>query len=321
MSHVITNHKAWSSSSRHAARSPAIEDPALIRYGAIGLAVTFLLLVLVVPLVTVFASAFSQGLAKYWDALTEPYAAHAIGLTLFVAAITVPLNVVFGVAAAWLLAKYRFPGRSLLVTLVDLPFSISPVVSGLSLVLVFGAHGFLGPYLLAAGYPVIFALPGIVLATTFVTLPLVAREVLGVMEARGNDEEEAALVLGASGWQILWRVTLPRVRWGLLYGVILCNARAMGEFGAVSVVSGHIRGATNTMPLHVEILYNEYNFVASFAVASVLAALALVTLGVKKLAEQDWTWIGESRFVLSVQRLLSREDAELAPARTPIPAE
>ncbi|MEK7489930.1 MAG: sulfate ABC transporter permease subunit CysW, partial [Pseudomonadota bacterium] len=221
----------------------------------------------------------------YLAALTEPDAVSAIKLTLTVAAIAVPLNVVFGVAAAWAIAKFDFRGKNLLITLIDLPFSVSPVISGLIYVLMFGAQGWFGPWLEAHDIKIMFAVPGIVLATIFVTFPFVARELIPLMQAQGSEEEEAAIVLGASGWQTFWHVTLPNIRWGLLYGVILCNARAMGEFGAVSVVSGHIRGLTNTMPLHVEILYNEYNFAAAFAVASLLTLLALVTLGIKTLVE------------------------------------
>lgn len=251
----------------------------------IGTALLFLGVILIAPLYTVFSSAFSKGAEAYWEALQDDEVLSAIRLTLLTAGIAVPLNVVFGVAAAWLITKYEFWGKHVLLTLVDLPFSVSPVISGLVFVLLFGAHGWLGPFLSERDIKVIFAVPGIVLATTFVTFPLVAREVIAVMQAQGHDEEEAALTLGASGWQILFYVTLRKIRWGLFYGVILCNARAMGEFGAVSVVSGHIRGETNTMPLEVEILYNEYNFVGAFAVASLLTLLALATLGFKKLAE------------------------------------
>jgi sulfate transport system permease protein len=233
----------------------------------------------------VFVEAFRRGWELYISALVEPDAWSAIRLTLLVAAIAVPLNLVFGIAAAWAITKFDFPGKQLLITLIDLPFSVSPVISGLVFVLVFGAQGWLGPWLSAHGIKVIFAVPGIVLATIFVTFPFVARELIPLMQAQGRDEEEAALVLGASGWQMFRKVTLPNIKWALLYGVILCNARAMGEFGAVSVVSGHIRGQTNTMPLHVEILYNEYQFAAAFAVASLLALLALVTLIVKTYVE------------------------------------
>jgi sulfate transport system permease protein len=260
------------------------ESPAA-RVLLIGAALLFLSVFLVAPLYTVFTSAFSKGAGAYWEALQDEEVLSAIRLTLLTAGIAVPLNVVFGVAAAWLITKYDFWGKQVLLTLVDLPFSVSPVISGLVFVLLFGSQGWLGPFLSERDIKVIFAVPGIVLATTFVTFPLVAREVIAVMQAQGHDEEEAALTLGASGWQILFHVTLRKIRWGLFYGVILCNARAMGEFGAVSVVSGHIRGETNTMPLEVEILYNEYNFVGAFAVASLLTLLALLTLAIKKLAE------------------------------------
>ena len=251
----------------------------------IALAIAFLALFLVLPLVAVFAEALSRGLGAYAAAVVEPDALAAIRLTLLVAAISVPLNIVFGISAAWAIAKFDFPGKSLLTTFIDLPFSVSPVVAGLIYVLLFGAHGWFGPWLRANDIQIIFAVPGIVLATIFVTFPFVARELIPLMAEQGRDDEEAALSLGASGFQTFWRVTLPNIRWGLLYGVLLCNARAMGEFGAVSVVSGHLRGQTNTMPLHVEILYNEYNFVAAFAVASLLALLALVTLILKSIVE------------------------------------
>ncbi len=237
------------------------------------------------PLAAVMFEALRKGLGAYLAALVEPDALAAIRLTLLAAAIAVPANLVFGIAAAWAIAKFDFRGKQLLVTLIDLPFSVSPVIAGLVYVLVFGAQGWLGPWLAAHDLKVIFAVPGIVLATIFVTFPFVARELIPLMQAQGREEEEAALTLGASGWQTFWRVTLPNVKWGLAYGVILCNARAMGEFGAVSVVSGHIRGQTNTMPLHVEILYNEYQFAAAFAVASLLALLALVTLALKSVIE------------------------------------
>jgi sulfate transport system permease protein len=256
-----------------------------IRYSLIGLALTFMFLFLVLPLAAVFTEALRKGLNAYLEALKEPDAWSAIRLTLITAAIAVPLNLVFGVAAAWAIAKYEFKGKSLLTTLVDLPFSVSPVVAGLVYVLVFGAHGWLGPWLQANDIKIVFAVPGIILATVFVTFPFIARELIPLMQAQGSEEEQAAIVLGATGWQTFWRVTLPNIKWGLLYGVILCNARAMGEFGAVSVVSGHIRGQTNTMPLHVEILYNEYQSVAAFAVASLLALLALVTLAIKSVIE------------------------------------
>jgi sulfate/thiosulfate transport system permease protein len=254
---------------------------ALILLAGLGFLGSFILL----PLAAVFTEALRRGLATYLEALVEPDALAAIRLTLLVAAIAVPANIVFGVSAAWVIAKHRFPGKSLLLTLIDLPFSVSPVISGLVYVLLFGAHGWLGPFLRDQDIQIVFAVPGLVLATLFVTFPFVARELIPLMQAQGIEEEEAAITLGAGGWQTFWRVTLPNIRWGLLYGVLLCNARAMGEFGAVSVVSGHIRGETNTMPLHVEILYNEYNFTAAFAVASLLALLALVTLVVKSLLE------------------------------------
>ncbi|MBI5918003.1 MAG: sulfate ABC transporter permease subunit CysW [Nitrosomonadales bacterium] len=256
-------------------------------------ALTYLVLFLGLPLYAVFHEAFSKGSELYWSALKEADALSAIKLTLLVAVIAVPANLVFGIAAAWAIAKFEFKGKSLLITLIDLPFAVSPVVSGLVYVLLFGAQGWLGPWLMEHDIKLIFAVPGIVLATIFVTFPFIARELIPLMQAQGRDEEEAAVSLGASGWQTFWRVTLPNIKWGLLYGVILCNARAMGEFGAVSVVSGHIRGLTNTMPLHVEILYNEYNFVAAFAVASLLALLALVTLGVKSLVEWQAQRSGE----------------------------
>ena len=244
----------------------------------IAAALLYLFAFLILPFAVVFGQALARGLATYWAALADPVALAAIRLTLTVALIAVPLNLVFGIAAAWAIAKYEFRGKSALVTLIDLPFAVSPVISGLIYVLIFGAHGWFGSWFAAHGLKVVFAVPGIVLATVFVTLPFVARELIPLMEAQGRDEEETALSLGATGWQTFWRVTLPNIRFGLLYGVLLCNARAMGEFGAVSVVSGHIRGLTNTMPLHIEILYNEYNSTAAFAVASLLALLALVTL-------------------------------------------
>jgi sulfate transport system permease protein len=259
----------------------------------IGIALIYLLLFLGLPLATVFIEAFSKGWALYLTALKEPDAWSAIKLTLIAAGIAVPANLLFGVAASWAIAKFEFKGKSLLITLIDLPFAVSPVVSGLVYVLLFGAHGWFGPWLQAHDIKLIFAVPGIVLATIFVTFPFIARELIPLMQAQGKEEEEASISLGASGWQTFWRVTLPNIKWGLLYGVILCNARAMGEFGAVSVVSGHIRGQTNTMPLHVEILYNEYNFVAAFAVASLLALLALVTLVIKSVVEWQAKRSGE----------------------------
>ena len=260
-------------------------EPFWVRMTLLIIAFAFLLGFLLLPLTVVFVQAFSKGWSVYIEALSEPNALLAARLTLLTALIAVPLNLVFGVAAAWSIAKFEFKGKSLLITLIDLPFSVSPVVSGLIYVLMFGLQGWLGPWLQAHDIKLIFAVPGIVLATLFVTFPFVARELIPLMQSQGTEEEEAALVLGASGWQIFWHVTLPNIRWGLLYGVILCNARAMGEFGAVSVVSGHIRGQTNTLPLHVEILYNEYNSAAAFAVASLLASLALVTLALKSFFE------------------------------------
>ncbi len=260
-------------------------EPGWCKWILIGVAMAFLFLFLILPLAAVFTEALRQGTTAFWDAFKEPDAQSAIRLTLFTAAIAVPLNLVFGVAAAWAIAKYEFTGKTFLTTLIDLPFSVSPVVAGLIYVLMFGAQGWFGPWLWAHDIKIIFAVPGIVLATLFVTCPFIARELIPLMQVQGTDEEQAALVLGASGWQTFWHVTLPNIKWGLIYGVILCNARAMGEFGAVSVVSGHIRGQTNTMPLHVEILYNEYQSVAAFAVASLLTLLALATLVIKWCAE------------------------------------
>jgi sulfate/thiosulfate transport system permease protein len=262
-----------------------ITEPVLVRWGLTAVALIFLALFLVLPLAAVFSQAFEKGLDVYLAALKEPDTLSSIKLTLFTAAVAVPLNLVFGVMAAWAIAKFTFPGKNLLITLIDLPFSVSPVISGLIFVLLFGRQGWLGPWLDAHDTKIVFAVPGIILATVFVTFPFIARELIPLMEAQGRDEEEAALVLGASGLQTFFRVTLPNIKWGIIYGVILCNARAMGEFGAVSVVSGHIRGSTNTVPLHVEILYNEYNYTAAFAVASLLAFLALITLAVKTVAE------------------------------------
>jgi sulfate transport system permease protein len=260
-------------------------DQFWVRWMLISAALIFLGLFLIVPLVAVFAQALANGWGAYLEAIREPDARSAIYLTLFAAGIAVPANLVFGLAAAWSIAKFDFLGKNLLITLIDLPLAVSPVISGLIYVLLFGLQGWLGPWLSENNIQIIYAVPGIVLATTFVTFPFVARELIPQMQAQGREEEEAALVLGASGWQTFWRVTLPNVRWSLLYGVILCTARAMGEFGAVSVVSGHIRGLTNTLPLHVEILYNEYNYAAAFAVASLLTIIALATLVVKKLVE------------------------------------
>lgn len=263
----------------------ATMEPMWVRVLLIVLALAFVTLFLFVPLVAVFSEALRKGWATYLTAIQEPDALSAIKLTLISAAIAVPLNLVFGVAAAWAIAKFEFRGKNVLLTLIDLPFSVSPVISGLIYVLLFGAQGWFGEWLRAHDIKILFAVPGIVLATIFVTFPFVARELIPLMQAQGSEEEEAALVLGASGWKTFWHVTLPNIKWGLLYGVILCNARAMGEFGAVSVVSGHIRGETNTMPLQVEILYNEYNFTAAFAVASLLTLLALVTLALKTIVE------------------------------------
>jgi sulfate/thiosulfate transport system permease protein len=267
-------------------QSGTASEHVVIRWLLIAAALGIVALFLLVPLAIVFSEALARGPGEYLRAIFQDEAFAAIRLTLLVAIIVVPLNFVFGVAAAWLIAKYDFWGKSVLLTLIDLPFSVSPVISGLIFVLVFGAQGWFGPFLGEHGIKVIFALPGIVLATAFVTFPMVAREVLTVMQAQGSDEEEAAFMLGARGWQVLYMVTLPKVRWGILYGVILCNARVMGEFGAVSVVSGHVRGLTNTMPLQVEILYNEYSFVGAFAVASLLTLLALATLVFKKIVER-----------------------------------
>jgi sulfate transport system permease protein len=265
--------------------SDARADPVPMRWAIIGIAIAFLIIFIVIPLLNVFAQAFSKGFDAYVAAIGNPDAVDAIKLTMVVAAISVTLNLVFGVVAAWAITKYEFAGKSLLVTVIDLPFSVSPVIAGLVFVLLFGSQGYLGPWLQEYDIKIIFALPGIVLATVFVTFPFVARELIPLMREQGTQDEEAALSLGASGLRTFFKVTLPNVKWALLYGVLLCNARAMGEFGAVSVVSGHIRGETNTMPLHIEILYNEYQFMASFAVASLLALLALVTLVAKVVLE------------------------------------
>lgn len=269
-----------------AATPTGLSEPSLVRWSLIGLMLAYLGVFLVVPLLAVFVKAMEKGVTVYWSAISDPVALAAIQLTLLTAAIAVPLNVLFGVMASWAVAKFEFPGKQLLITLIDLPFSVSPVISGMIFVLLCGRQGVFGPWLAGHEIKIVFALPGIVLATIFVTFPYVARELIPLMQAQGTDEEEAALTLGANGWQTFWRVTLPSVKWGLLYGVILCNARAMGEFGAVSVVSGHIRGLTNTIPLHVEILYNEYQFTAAFAVASLLCLLALVTLIAKHAIER-----------------------------------
>jgi len=269
----------------------ALREPIWVKAIVFSLGLGFLLFFLVLPLVAVFTEALRDGVRAYFESFRDPAAVAAIRLTLTATAIAVPLNLVFGLAASWAIAKFEFRGKSVLITLIDLPFAVSPVISGLIFVLLFGLQGWLGPWLREHDIQIIFAVPGIVLATVFVTFPFVARELIPLMQEQGNDEEQAALLLGASGWQTFWRVTLPNVKWALLYGVILSVARAMGEFGAVSVVSGHVRGKTNTIPLHVEILYNEYNFVAAFAVASLLALLALATLGLKTVLE--WKIQGE----------------------------
>ena len=263
----------------------ATTEPRWVRWTLISVALGFLLLFVALPLVLIFIEAFAKGWRVYLASLTNADALSAIRLTLLIAAVAVPLNAVFGVVAAWAITKFRFRGKNLLVTLIDLPIAVSPVISGMIFVLLFGLHGVIGPWLQDHDIKIIFAVPGIVLATTFITFPFVARELIPLMEEQGTEEEEAALVLGASGWQTFRRITLPNIKWGLLYGIILCNARAMGEFGAVSVVSGHIRGLTNTIPLHVEILYNEYNFAAAFALSTILAGLAIVTLVLKSLIE------------------------------------
>ena len=267
------------------AMNRATSESRVVRFSLIALTLLFLSLFLFIPLAAVFTEALRKGIEVYFAAILEQDALSAIKLTLIATSISLPLNLVFGVAAAWAIAKFEFKGKSFLITLIDLPFAVSPVIAGLIYVLMFGMQGWFGEWLSDHDVSIVFAIPGIVLATTFVTFPFVARELIPLMQAQGKEEEEAAMVLGASGWQLFWRVTLPNIKWGLLYGVILCNARAMGEFGAVSVVSGHIRGLTNTMPLHVEILYNEYNYAAAFAVASLLALLALVTLALKSYVE------------------------------------
>lgn len=269
----------------HGARRRAIREPTLVKWALLAVALIYLSVFLVLPLASVYAQALADGFGRYFASILDPDALAAVRLTLLVAVITVPLNLVFGIAAAWTVAKFEFRGKSVLITLIDLPFSVSPVVSGLIYVLLFGAQGWLGPWLQAHDIKIIFNVSGIVLATVFVTFPFVARELIPLMQQQGMEEEEAAIVLGAGGWQTFRRITLPNVKWGLLYGVLLCNARAMGEFGAVSVVSGHIRGETLTMPLHVELLYNDYDFVGAFAVASLLSLLALVTLMLKSLLE------------------------------------
>ena len=285
MAGVAAQFAGHSRSATRFERNVATRDTPWVKYTVLAIGLSYFVVFLVLPLVAVFFEALRKGWEAYFAALVEPDAISAIKLTLIAAAISVPLNLVFGVAAAWAIAKFDFRGKHLLITFIDLPFSVSPVVAGLIYVLIFGAQGWFGPWLIEHDIKIIFAVPGIVLATIFVTFPFVARELIPLMQAQGRDEEEAAITLGATGLQTFWRVTLPNIKWALLYGVILCNARAMGKFGAVSVVSGHIRGETNTMPLHVEILYNEYQFVAAFAVASLLALLALVTLVVKTFIE------------------------------------
>jgi sulfate transport system permease protein len=284
-----TNTSQFTKYNAKVSKNRATSESLWVRLALITVTLSFLSLFLFVPLAAVFAEALRKGWDTYLSSLINPDAVSAIKLTFVAALISVPLNLVFGVAASWAIAKFEFKGKSLLITLIDLPFAVSPVIAGLIYVLIFGLQGWFGAWLIDHDFKVIFAIPGIVLATIFVTFPFVARELIPLMQAQGKDEEEAALVLGASGWQILWRITLPNIKWGLLYGVILTNARAMGEFGAVSVVSGHIRGLTNTMPLHVEILYNEYNYAAAFAVASLLALLALVTLVLKTIVEWQAT--------------------------------
>jgi sulfate/thiosulfate transport system permease protein len=302
----------------HGSTRRGLTEPAIVRWILMTAALAFLALFLVVPLVAVFAEAFSKGLAAYVSAVKEPDAFAALRLTLLAAAIAVPANLLFGISAAWAIAKFDFPGKNLLITLIDLPFAVSPVISGMVFVLLFGRQGFLGPWLSSHGVAIIFAVPGIVLATMFVSFPFVAREIIPVMEAAGSQEEEAARVLGAGGFQTFFRITLPNIKWGVLYGVILCNARAMGEFGAVSVVSGHIRGLTNTLPLHVEILYNEYNFQAAFAVASLLAFLALITLVLKAIVERR-THAPRAPFVPEAPRAPAAPFAPLAPPAPPTP--
>jgi sulfate transport system permease protein len=297
------------------ARSTVTTEPIAVRIALTTFAIAFIGLFILLPLAAVFVEAFRKGFETYFAAITDPEALNAIRLTLLTAAIAVPLNLVFGVAAAWAIAKFEFRGKQLLITLIDLPFSVSPVVAGLIFVLVFGLQGWFGPWLREHDIKVIFALPAIVLVTVFVTLPFIARELIPLMQTQGAEEEEAALTLGASGWQTFRKITLPNIKWALLYGVVLCNARAMGEFGAVSVVSGHVRGETNTIPLHIEILYNEYQFAAAFAAASVLAFLALVTLAVKSFIE----WREQSRRRQAMHEAVTRDDAPLLPVLRPIP--
>ncbi|AVG16812.1 sulfate ABC transporter permease subunit CysW [Chromobacterium vaccinii] len=292
MSTAITHPRPAADKAQQLEARAATRESRAVKWTILTLSLGFFAVFLLLPLFVVFAEALAKGWDTYLTALSEPDALAAVRLTLLAAAVSVPLNLAFGIAAAWAVTRFDFRGKQLLITLIDLPFSVSPVVAGLIFVLVFGQQGWLGPWLAEYGIKIIFSVPGIVLATLFVTVPFVARELIPLMEAQGREEEEAAVVLGARGWQVLWHVTLPNVRWALLYGVILSNARAMGEFGAVSVVSGHIRGETNTLPLHVEILYNEYNFAAAFAVASLLALLALVTLALKSWVE--WRSVKEN---------------------------
>jgi sulfate/thiosulfate transport system permease protein len=305
---TIATISQYSSYNTKVARSRATSESAWIRWVSIAITLLFLSLFLFIPLAAVFTEALRKGFDAYIAAIVEPDAFAAIKLTLIAAGISLPLNLVFGIAAAWAIAKFEFKGKSFLITLIDLPFAVSPVVAGLIFVLIFGLQGWFGHWLSDNDYKVIFAIPGIVLATVFVTFPFIARELIPLMQAQGKEEEEAGLVLGASGWQILWRITLPNIKWGLLYGVILSNARAMGEFGAVSVVSGHIRGLTNTLPLHVEILYNEYNYAAAFAVASLLAFLALITLALKSYIE----WQAARNASINEKELLNLNDEETA---------
>lgn len=281
----MSSKAAKASTSTRFERNAATREPTWIKWSILGISLSFFGLFILMPLITVFAEALRRGWAPYLEAIVAPDALAALKLTLLITAIAIPLNLVFGVMAAWLIAKFDFRGKQLLTTLIDLPFSVSPVIVGLMYVLLFGAHGWFGKWLIAHDIKIIFALPGMVLATTFVTFPFIARELIPLMQAQGREEEEAAVVLGANGWQVFWHVTLPNIKWGVVYGVILANARAMGEFGAVSVVSGKLRGQTTTLPLQVEILYQEYNFAAAFAVASLLALLALVTLAVKSWVE------------------------------------
>jgi sulfate/thiosulfate transport system permease protein len=287
----------------------ATGESRLVRWVLIGTALLFLAMVLLLPLATVFTQALAKGLPAYLEAIREPDAMSAAKLTLLIAGIAVPINLIFGIAAAWCISKFEFRGKNVLITLIDLPFAVSPVISGMIFVLLFGAHGWFGEWLSDHDIQIIFAVPGMVLATTFITAPFIARELIPLMQEQGSEEEEAAIVLGASGWQTFFRVTLPNIKWGLLYGLILCNARAMGEFGAVSVVSGHIRGETNTLPLHVEILYNEYAFAASFAVASVLTLLAFITLALKTFVEWQQRRAAADAVVVADDDIMERSAA------------